>query len=614
MPLTVRFLLLVLPVLALVAVIFLGVITHFEDIYAQRVNEQATQRMVERFAFLLTEPVWVFDHREAEVIMKSTVDDPQLVCAHLTYANMMSKPLTVGKCQHLEGLRKYQVPIERHFRSNDVHIGNLVVYGAPGSGQHSVYKELLNLGALTALLFLALIGCVVVAFRITILRPLARVSDSLQHYQRTGVRRLVDWNTRDELGLLISEYNDSLKRQVESEKNLANQLRFEQTLKDTIPIPIILVDSEGRLRDPNPAFYRQLKLDREVELPRAQTLFPGVDLEQLLATETEQVAVQEISIAEGPLSGQTWILNASPFTNVAGIKEGVVLGLLNITERMRAEREVSEARDRAEQALEHLKQAQENLIQSEKLASLGRLVAGIAHEINTPVGNGLTVATSLMDKNRALRQDFESGVLKKSDLSGYLDAVDEAANLMEHNLARAAEQIQNFKQVAVDQTSSQHRGFDLREVVDEVVYTLRPAIKHSPHRVEVSVPEGIHMASFPGPLGQVITNCFNNALLHGFEGVEAGVIRITGEILGDDRVRLTISDDGRGIPEAHLDKVFDPFFTTRMGRGGSGLGLNLVYNIVTGVLGGTVQLSSVEGEGTQVVIELPRQLPESVGG
>jgi signal transduction histidine kinase len=182
---------------------------------------------------------------------------------------------------------------------------------------------------------------------------------------------------------------------------------------------------------------------------------------------------------------------------------------------------------------------------------------------------------------------------------------------LERNLHNAAEQIRNFKQVAVDQTSEKRRKFDLRKLLDEVLYTLNPQIKHKPIQIQASGPEGIIMNSYPGPLGQVITNCFNNALIHGLEGQEQGSIRFAVDRLDDNWATLEIEDDGVGMPAEDLAKAFDPFFTTKLGQGGSGLGLNLVYNLTTSILGGTINISSVVGQGVKLTFKFPINVPSS---
>jgi len=177
------------------------------------------------------------------------------------------------------------------------------------------------------------------------------------------------------------------------------------------------------------------------------------------------------------------------------------------------------------------------------------------------------------------------------------------------NLHRAADLVNSFKQVAIDQTSSQRRSFSLAEVVSEILLTLWPMIRKSPFNIEQSIPGDINFDSYPGPLGQVLTNLINNALLHGFEGRNQGTIMITARENDDGLIELAVSDDGVGIPASHLNRIFDPFFTTKLGAGGSGLGLNITHNVVTGVLGGRVRVQSAVGVGTTFTLILPKVAP-----
>ena len=178
------------------------------------------------------------------------------------------------------------------------------------------------------------------------------------------------------------------------------------------------------------------------------------------------------------------------------------------------------------------------------------------------------------------------------------------------SLRRSAELVASFKQVAADQTSAQRRVFALDQTLEEILMTLGPSIRKSGHRVVAQVPPGVHMDSYPGPLGQVLTNLINNALVHAFAERKDGVVNITATVLGGGRMEMQVRDNGCGIPPENQGRVFDPFFTTRLGQGGSGLGLNIVYNIITDVLGGTVRVQSVVGEGTCFVLLLPLSAPK----
>ncbi|MCG2579021.1 HAMP domain-containing histidine kinase [Dechloromonas sp. XY25] len=258
-----------------------------------------------------------------------------------------------------------------------------------------------------------------------------------------------------------------------------------------------------------------------------------------------------------------------------------------------------------------LEQATNQLVQSEKLASLGSLVAGVAHELNTPLGNSLMVASAMTGRIEEFDKLLAEGALRKQALLDFVDYCRDAAALLQRNSQRAAGLIGNFKAVAVDQTSMRRRRFDLRQAIDEVLSALQPKLKHTGHHLEVEVPTGIELESYPGPIEQIIANLVTNSLLHGFDGVAAGTIRIAAEALADGQVALRYADNGLGISAADAKKVFDPFFTTKLGNGGSGLGLYIVYNLTTAVLGGSIKLSSPPGQGVLFEFRLPLVAPEN---
>lgn len=321
-------------------------------------------------------------------------------------------------------------------------------------------------------------------------------------------------------------------------------------------------------------------------------------------------ALVQISCNLFELAGeQLLILVSEDVTEVHRIEQQILEANNTLEERV-AER--TEALHRANKELastfETLHMAQEELVRSGKLAALGALVAGIAHELNTPIGNSLMVASTLADHTRAFVEGSRSGV-KRSALDRYLDDAAQASEILVRNLYRAADLVTSFKQVAIDQTSSQRRRFTLGEVVAEIILTLSPSIVKTAIKIIQNVPANLTMDSYPGPLGQVLTNLINNALLHGFELRERGIISISARAAEDGWVELTVSDDGVGIAPANLERIFDPFFTTKLGAGGSGLGLNITHNIVTGVLGGRVRVQSERDHGTSFVIMLPVNAP-----
>lgn len=252
-----------------------------------------------------------------------------------------------------------------------------------------------------------------------------------------------------------------------------------------------------------------------------------------------------------------------------------------------------------------LKETQAHLVAQEKLAALGSLVAGVAHELNTPIGNCLLVASTLQDGSKTVIRKLEQQSLRRSELNTYFEEVKTSADIILRGLTSAAALISSFKQVAVDRTSELRRPFDLRQVLQDVIATLNIRVGHAGHRVILNVPAQIQMDSYPGSLGQVITNLIENAILHAFEKDQAGSMILSAAKLDAQRVLLQFSDDGAGIPEENLHRIFDPFFTTKLGQGGSGLGLNICYNIVTSVMHGQLTVMSTLGAGTTFNLELP---------
>ena len=263
-------------------------------------------------------------------------------------------------------------------------------------------------------------------------------------------------------------------------------------------------------------------------------------------------------------------------------------------------------------AYQQLQQAQTQLVAREKLAALGSLVAGVAHELNTPIGNCLMMASDLQEKTDSVDRKMHRQQLGLDDLKGFLLDARDASSLIMHGLTSAADLVNSFKQVAVDRTTAQRRVFDLAQTSHEIVATMKNQIRARGHTIELDIPDNISMTSYPGPFGQVMANFINNALHHGFDGRSNGNMTLSArkEVVG--RVMIRFSDNGSGISAQNLARIFDPFFSTKIGQGGSGLGLSISYNIVTSLLHGTINASSKPGEGTVFALDLPLIAPETL--
>jgi signal transduction histidine kinase len=279
----------------------------------------------------------------------------------------------------------------------------------------------------------------------------------------------------------------------------------------------------------------------------------------------------------------------------------------NAIDKRKAEDDLRASKEKAEGALLELNAAQQNLIDAERLAALGGLVAGVAHEVNNPIGISLTVASSFARKSMLFEAELKSEApLRRSHLEEFVRSARDAAQQLVGNLHRAAELIQSFKQVAVDRSHAERRQFSLHEATDQIIASLRPVLKKAPISLTVDVPEGLVIDGYPGSYGQILTNLFLNAANHAFPDSRAGAITISARPRGTDDIEIIFADNGAGMTPDVQRQAFDPFFTTRRNEGGTGLGLHIVYNLVTQQLGGRMMLESRLGQGTTFRIIMPR--------
>jgi len=266
---------------------------------------------------------------------------------------------------------------------------------------------------------------------------------------------------------------------------------------------------------------------------------------------------------------------------------------------------LKEANQELIQTLEKLHQFQRQMVQNEKMASLGDMVAGVAHEVNTPIGLGVTASTMMLDRLGQLKTDFDNKELKASTLSKFIDEGQENLNIIYRNLNRSAELISSFKQVAVDQTSEGNRTFGFTQLMDEILLSLKPKLKKLPHQIKLHCSAELMVKTKAGPINQIMINLIMNSVIHGFEFIEQGQIDIYVELTDDSKLKILYRDNGKGLPEHLRKRIFDPFVTTKRGQGGSGLGMHLVYNLVTQALNGSISVTSEEQKGVEFEIQFP---------
>jgi signal transduction histidine kinase len=319
----------------------------------------------------------------------------------------------------------------------------------------------------------------------------------------------------------------------------------------------------------------------------------------------QQIMIAMRAITSGDLDRRVQGTNAND--EVGEMARAVEVFRENAIAKRKTEDELRASKERAENALHELNTAQQNLIDAERLAALGGLVAGVAHEVNNPIGISLTVASSFARRTEAFEAELKSATgLRRSQLDEFVRTSHDAAQQLVSNLHRAGELIQSFKQVAVDRSHAERRLFNLNEATDQIIASLRPALKKASIVLSVEIPENLLIDGYPGSYGQILTNLFLNAANHAFPDGRSGTITISAKPRGNDDVEIAFADDGAGMTADVQRQAFDPFFTTRRNEGGTGLGLHIVYNLVTQQLGGRMMLDSRPGQGTTFRIIMPR--------
>ena len=308
---------------------------------------------------------------------------------------------------------------------------------------------------------------------------------------------------------------------------------------------------------------------------------------------------------------------------------GTAFIFFDVTDRMRTQEEIrsintalekrvqertlklERANEELQEANEELQDAQARLVQHETMASLGSMVAGIAHEINTPLGVCVTAASHFRESVNKLYGLFDEGIMTRSDFAKFQELSLRTMEILERNLHRASQLVRSFKSVSADQIHEEIRAIDLGTYVEEVATTLEPMMKKGGHTLKVSIEESAELETYPGVIAQIISNLVANAVTHGFDE-RGGLIRMSLKNGGINSLRLTVEDSGKGIPPEVEKKMFEPFFTTKRKSGGTGLGLSTVFNLVVKQLGGRIDFRRSELGGARFDISVPLGAPGAV--
>ncbi len=392
-----------------------------------------------------------------------------------------------------------------------------------------------------------------------------------------------------------------------------------QAIVQTVLDGVITIDEAGTINAFNPAAEQIFQYKAHEVIGRnVSSLMPEPDhsrhdsyLSNHLKTGEKKIIGKGREVKGKRKDGSIFPMELAVNATAIEGKVAFVGVVKDISERKAAEQAMHELQARTEAAnaeltatLEELRTTQEQLVQSEKMAALGQMVAGVAHEINTPVGVGITAASQMVSAAREMQRSLANGQLKRSALDKFLNVSVESADIVLRNLERAARLVNSFKQTSTDQSNNERRSFEIGAYTREVLESLSPLVKQHHARVELICTEPLQMHSYPGALAQVLSNMVGNAIDHAFRGRKNGTLTVR-IWRHDDQAWIQIQDDGNGIEPAALPRLFDPFYTTARNRGNTGLGLNISYNLVTQVLLGEIKVSSEPGNGTCFDIHLP---------
>ncbi|WP_295763972.1 ATP-binding protein [Undibacterium sp.] len=590
--------------------------------------------------------IWNMDNKVAQDLIDAVMRNPDVVS--ITVSNEYGD--IFASKQNSAITDKAILRETREIFYNDARVGQLVLELTTARIERELWSELFSLATSLAAQVLFSIGFIWILFERRLVQPLLALQAAALRLARGDLKQELHWNRLDEIGSLASGLesmrSDLAKLIAEGEQktaSLQNELlerkRVEQALGlsqekfsaifDASPVAMSVsrFDGEHEILEVNNAWCQLFQRERHHVIEKSGSQI-GV-----WAEANDRQRFIETLIRDDAVSGfSAWLKTSELALNILceisgkvirlGEQKMLILAFEDITSKHQyesnilalnssLEQRVSERTQELSKTLERLTVTQSELARAEKMSALGSLVAGISHELNTPIGNSLTVASTLQDHTKNITAEMAGKGLTRSRLDAYIKENRDGTAILTRSLHHAAELITSFKQVAVDQTSEHRRSFNLDATIAEILLTLGPSLRKTSHTVETDIPNDIVMESYPGPLGQVINNLIRNALIHAFEGRQNGLISISAKRQELDQIELRVCDNGVGIAAENLARVFDPFFTTKLGQGGSGLGLNIVYNLVTTALHGSISLDSELGHGCCFSLSIPRVAPNT---
>ncbi|WP_414829792.1 ATP-binding protein [Alteromonas sp. H39] len=532
--------------------------------------EGELQTLKNTFSTSLTRAIWELNTPQAKSIGQGLMELPivvgvqirdengNVIVAKGEYIAMQGQPVQDGILQdHVGGLFSYSFPLIFKFSGRESNVGDVTLYSSFDTIFSRIEVGIFFLIGNAIVKTAFLVFLFMTAFRRMLSEPLSEITDEMssfnpEHPEESRINVVLDDD--NELQQLKESYNKVIDDLVASQAKLRGTQEELQT-------------ANKKLDDQN------LILEQEVAKKTASLSQIMLDLEQ---QKDELIANQRELRQENE-------------------------------NRQYIEDELRKRNAELAQSMETLKLAKDQLLESERMASLGGLVAGIAHDVNTPLGVGVTAASFLEERIQTLKSAYEDKSLTNKTMANFVSEAEQTTSLLLSNLNRASELIASFKQVAVDQASEAERQFNLNTYLHEVLQSLQPSFKQTRHTVDIRCPDDLEVRCAPGVIAQIATNMIMNSVNHGFEDKSDGHI-ILDIKEDDDDIVMNYRDDGRGMKADELDQLFDAFFTTKRGQGGSGLGTHIMYNLVTQTLGGQIEANSEPGNGLEYIIRFPKRL------
>lgn len=589
-------------------------------------------RIAERFGSSLALPLWQLDQKAIHEISKDYMPVENIIFIRVSddFGEVIFERRAEGKVQRLIEHQKEVVYQDHKVGTIDLALSGDKILLAQ--------KTIIRSTVINIIVVILTILAVTARFMNTLLtRPINQLINGIRtiaqgkYDHRLPFVRHTDMNAiNQEVNAMAEQISDRTEQlhteisdRIRAETALRESEERYRTLFDQASDAIFLENEAEEILDANRAAGHMFGYDRDSLLQmKTSDLQPPKSSDKTLHLLQEESFNKPVEILAKRSSGTVFPIEVTmaPLTTR---EQTLYLSILrDITERKRNEEKIRKMNEELEQrvvqrtadlqeankaletSLDTLQKTQAHLVESEKMAALGNLVAGVAHEINTPVGVSVTAASYLEQATSDFQESYRSGKIKRSHLASYVDTACESSEMILSNLRRASDLISSFKQVAVDQTSVERRKFNPNEYIGDILRSLYPELKKRQHKIMLNCPEDLEITSYPSAFYQILLNLIMNSIKHGFADIQAGEIRIDVTV-SDGKLILMYRDNGQGIPETSVVKIFDPFFTTQRSQGSSGLGLHLVYNMVTQNLDGKITCDSKRGEGTKFTIEMP---------